>query len=164
MAEWQKWQKWQKLQCKNLVLSHICFLIDTLIPNRQYADTLLMSSGPCFCPWNIMFSRLQIGTSNEKPISCQSGAAITSYHHTCAAAYHHEHGGVGSYSLVVEVNAHDGITPERLRPPKKSRTPAMKSFTKFAPIIVSPVTTPRYSHMGCPSSVGVVDNIIMQNL
>ena len=63
-----------------------------------------------------MFSRLQIGTSNEKPISCQSGAAITSYHHTCAAAYHHEHGGVGSYSLVVEVNAHDGITPERLRP------------------------------------------------
>ena len=47
------------------------------------------------------------------------------------------------------------------RPPTMSRIPAKKSFTKLAPIMVSPVTTPLYSRMVWPSIVGVVDSIIM---
>lgn len=42
-----------------------------------------------------------------------------------------------------------------------ARMPAKKSFTKLAPIMVSPVTTPLYSRMVWPSMVGVVDKIIV---
>ena len=42
------------------------------------------------------------------------------------------------------------------RPPKKSLTPARKSRNTFAPIIVSPVTTPKYLTIRFPSTEGVV--------
>lgn len=104
--------------------------------------------------------------------------------HRRSAACYHQHGAAVAYSFVIQVDAHDGVAAQgcstvghlsegcilSLAECAFVRTASAadyitdtgkESFTKLVPMMVSPVTTPRYSRIGWPSMVGVVLKIII---
>ena len=108
----------------------------------------------------------------------KASASSTGFHRRAAYA-HHQHARIFADGFIINIDSYNGICAQRFgllaqllkrnfarftqlfsyapeRPPTMSRIPAKKSRKMFAPRIASPVTTPQYSVMVCPSGLALL--------